>query len=220
MSHNPHDQRNKSEIRTQQRRPVTAVLLGRVFDRRSLAARLSAMLMLAVALITASGNAKAAKPEIDEVYAQGNTYYMIGPHTITNPNPHLFAQSEELYIVAYPWDGTTAPVLASGYTPQCNPCYHPGLPTPFVYHDHVLSGAPGLGNNGTAGEFKGPWKLILVMYNASVLSDPNFQPVTSEEELDAAEQAGEFQVINPGALNPYEIITPNILICPFVSPNA
>jgi len=193
---------------------------GRVFDLQSFALRVTALLALVVGLLGVSGSASASKPEIDEVYAQGNTYYMIGPHTITNPNPHLFAQSEELYIVAYPWDGTTAPVLTSGYVPQCNPCYHPGLPPEFVYHDHVLSGAPGLGNNGTAGEFKGPWKLILVMYNASVLSDPDFQPVTSEEELDAAEQAGEFQVINPGAENPYEIITPNILICPFVSPNA
>lgn len=190
------------------------------FDCRSVFARISALLVLAFASITVSGSANAAKPDIDEVYSQGNIYYMIGPHTIMNPNPHLFAHSEELYIVAYPWDGTTAPVLASGYVPQCDPCYHPGLPAPFVYHDHILSGAPGLGTNGTAGGFKGPWKIILLTYDASVLSDPNFQPITSEADLDAAEQAGEFQVINPGAPNPYEIITPNILICPVVSPNA
>ena len=215
-----HRKRNNPAITRQCRTPAGASVFRRPFDWRTVAARISALLVLAVALMSASGNASAAKPEIDEVYAQGNIYYMIGPHTITNPNPHLFAQSEELYIVAYPWDGTTAPVLASGYVPQCNPCYHPGLPSEFVYHDHVLSGAPGLGTNGTAGEFKGPWIIILVMYNASVLSDPNFQLVTSEAELDAAEQAGEFQVINPGAVNPYEIITPNVLICPFVSPNA
>jgi hypothetical protein len=145
---------------------------------------------------------------------------MIGPHTITNPNPSLFEQSEELYIVAYPWDGTNAPVFASNYVPQCNPCYHPGLPVPFVYHDHVLSGAPGLGTNGTADGFKSPWKIIVLMYNPAVLIDPNFQPVTSELDLDAAEAAGEFLPINPGGVNPYEVVTGSVLICPLVSPEA
>jgi hypothetical protein len=145
---------------------------------------------------------------------------MIGPHMITDPSPQMFAQSQELYIVAYPWNGTDAPVFASGYTPQCNPCYHPGLPVPFVYHDHILSGAPGLGNNGTAGEFKGPWKIIVLMYNPSVFSDPSFQPITSEVDLDAAEAAGEFLPINAGGENPYEVITGSVLICPLASPNA
>lgn len=139
---------------------------------------------------------------------------------ITDPSPQMFAQSQELYIVAYPWNGTDAPVFASGYTPQCNPCYHPGLPVPFVYHDHILSGAPGLGNNGTAGEFKGPWKIIVLMYNPSVFSDPSFQPITSEVDLDAAEAAGEFLPINAGGENPYEVITGSVLICPLASPNA
>src|SRR5947209_3009259 len=112
--------------------PHRSGIFARALNRVPLVARASAMLALVLGLISVSGSAYAAKPEIDPVYAQGNTYYMIAPHVITNPNPHLFNQSEELYIVAYPWDGTTAPVLASGYVPQCNPCYHPGLPAPFV----------------------------------------------------------------------------------------
>jgi hypothetical protein len=197
-----------------------ARIFGRSVAGRRLVTLVTESLALAVLFLTATGGAYAAKPEIDPSYADGNTYYMIGPHTITNPNPQMFAQSQELYIVAYPWDGTNAPVFASGYTPQCNPCYHPGLPVPFVYHDHVLSGAPGLGNHGTAGEFKGPWKIIVLMYNPSVLSDPNFKPVTSELDLDAAETAGEFLPINPGGVNQFEVITGSVLICPLVAPEA
>lgn len=182
--------------------------------------RFAGAFAVAICLLGASGAAWAAKPDIDPSYADGKTYYMIGPHMITNPSPGLFEQSEELYIVAYPWDGTTAPVFASGYVPQCDPCYHPGLPIPFVYHDHVLSGATGLGNQGTAGDFKSPWKIIVMMYSPAALADPNFKPVTSELELDAAEAAGVFLPINPGAENPYEVITGSVLICPLVSPNA
>ncbi len=182
------------------------------------AARTFVALMM-LTLLFAAGPARAAKPEIDPSYADGLVYYMIGPRLVTDPSPELFAQSQELYIVAYPWDGTNAPVFASGYTPQCDPCYHPGLPDPFVYHDHVLSGGTGLGNQGTAGEYKGPWKIIVLMYNPSVLDDPNFVPIKSEVELDAAEQAGMFLPIGSGA-NPYEVVTGTVLICPLVSPDA
>jgi hypothetical protein len=182
--------------------------------------RIAGAFALAVCFLAATNSARAAKPEIDPSYVDGQTYYMIGPHMITNPNQSLFDQSEELYIVAYPWDTTTAPVFASGYVPQCDPCYHPGLPIPFVYHDHVLSGAPGLGNHGTAGDFKGPWKIIVMMYSPAALTDPDFKPVTSELDLDAAEAAGVFLPINPGGENPYEVITGSVLICPFVSPHA
>jgi hypothetical protein len=183
-----------------------------------------ALAFLCGALLTATG-ARAAKPEIDTVYAEGNTYYMISPHMITNPNPNLFAQAEELYLLVYPLnpDGSTTlgpQTLPSGYEPQCDPCFHPGLPLPFVYHDHVLTGAPGLGNHGTAGQFKGPWKIIVLMYNPAVVFDPAFTPITSAADVDAGEAAAKFLPINPGADNPYEVSTGNVLICPFVSPSA
>jgi hypothetical protein len=203
----------------QQHEPLFAVgRLARSAEARLLT-RVAGMFAFAIFLLGATG-AWAAKPELDPSYADGKTYYMIGPKMITDPSPALFEQSEELYIVAYPWDGTTPPAFASGYEPQCNPCYHPGLPIPFVYHDHVLSGAPGLGKNGTAGDFKSPWKIIVMMYSPAALTDPNFKPVTSELDLDAAEAAGVFLPINPGAENPYEVITGSVLICPLVSPNA
>ncbi|HSE11428.1 MAG TPA: hypothetical protein VLB69_02225 [Rudaea sp.] len=110
----------------------------------------------------------------------------------------------------------------AGAGPRTRPDGRPdgGLPIPFVYHDHILSGAPGLGNDGTAGEFMGRWKIIVLMYNPSVLSDPNFKPVTSEVDLDAAEAAGEFLPINPGSVNEFELITGGVLICPLVAPEA
>jgi hypothetical protein len=157
----------------------------------------SSGVMLALLLLT-GGVAVAGKPIIDESYANGEVVYMIGPHLITNPNPKAFAQAEELYIVAYPINGipptdtTPKSLPGSGYVPQCNPCYHFGPPSQgdaFAYHDHILSGSPGFGRDGTAGTFKGPWRIILLMYNASVLDDPDFKPAMSAEELDAREEA-------------------------------
>jgi len=168
----------------------------------------------------------AAHQEIDPSYANGATVYMIGPHMITNPNPNLLAQAEPLYILAYPVNSTPtctancAPItLPSGYQPQCNPCFHPGLPPVFAYHDHVLEGAPGFGANGTAGDMKGPWRIIVLLYNLSAAMSPTFQPVTSDKALDAAETAGEFLPIAGGA-NPYEVETGVVLICPLVSSHA
>lgn len=170
------------------------------------------------------------KPEIDPTYANGQTVYMIGPHLIVGARetqPELYARAEELYLVVYPQQvipllGAGAITLASGYQPQCNPCFHPGLPAPFVYHDHVISGAPGMGVNGTAGDFKAPWKIILLVYNPAYVAKPTFTPITSQAALDAAETAGNvFLPINsaPGG-NPYEVETGNVLICPIVSSHA
>jgi hypothetical protein len=95
------------------------------------------------------------------------------------------------------------------------------LPAPFVYHDHVITGAPGMGNHGTAGEFKSPWKIIVLVYNPAYVASPNFRPITSAADLDAAETAGNvFLPINSGGSNVYEVDTGNLLICPIVSSHA
>jgi hypothetical protein len=169
----------------------------------------------------------ADKPEIDPSWVNGQLVYMIGPHIIPNAiqtQPNLYAQSEELYLLVYPINGsgtdTDQKALPSGYQPNCNPCYHPGLPGMFAYHDHVLTGAPGLGKNGTAGAFKAPWKIILLMYNPAVMNRLDFIPITSASDIDAAEATGVFLPINLNGANQYEIETGNVLICPFVSPHA
>jgi hypothetical protein len=205
-------------------------MMSRVRTRRILASSLAVGAMLVSGLVFARiGNPPAAhaagKPQVDPSYANGVTVYMIGPHMITNPNPNLLAHADDLYLLAFPEDTSCAPncgaiTLPSGYHPQCDPCFHPGLPIPFVYHDHVLTGAPGFGKNGTAGSFKGPWQVIVLMYNPAYANSPNFKPVTSDEALDTAEAAGDFLPINQGAENPYEVATGTILICPLVSPHA
>jgi hypothetical protein len=186
------------------------------------------------ATLAFSRNAAAAvvptgKPEIDPTYANGTTVYMIGPHLIVNARatmPNAYAHAEELYLVTYPQPTLPAPgagpiTLPSGYQPQCNPCFHPGLPAPFVYHDHVITGAPGMGNNGTAGEFKSPWKIIVLVYNPAYVASPSFRPITSATDVDAAEAAGNvFLPINSVGSNPYEIDTGNLLVCPLVSSHA
>ena len=169
------------------------------------------------------------KPEIDPTYANGTTVYMIGPHLIVNARetmPNAYAHAEELYLVTYPQATLPAPgagpiTLPSGYQPQCNPCFHPGLPAPFVYHDHVITGAPGMGTNGTAGAYKAPWKIIVLVYNPAYVASRNFKPITSAADLDAAEVAGNaFLPINTGGANVYEVDTGNLLICPTVSSHA
>lgn len=177
----------------------------------------AAMLVFATA-------AAADKPEIDTVYANGQTYYMIGPHLIqgaAQSMPNAYGHAEELYLLAYPQQAL--PLLAqSGSTPQCDPCHHPGLPPMFVYHDHVLTGAPGLGTNGTAGVYKSPWKIIVLMYNPAFLT-ASFTPIKTAADIDTAETAGEFLPINQSlqhGSNPYEVDTGNLLICPTVSSHA
>jgi hypothetical protein len=176
-----------------------------------------------------SRSASAGKPEIDPTYANGTTVYMIGPHMVVGARetmPNAYAHAEELYLLVYPQENVPGPgagpiTLPSEYQPQCNPCFHPGLPAPFVYHDHVITGGPGMGNNGTAGEYLAPWKIILLVYNPDYVAAPGFRPLTSEAAIDAAEEAGNvFLPINQGGENPYEIDTGNLLICPTVSPHA
>lgn len=174
-----------------------------------------------------SPTARANGQEIDPSYANGQTVYMIGPHMITNPNPNLLAHADDLYLLSFPVDTSCAPncpaiTLPSGYQPQCDPCFHPGLPAPFVYHDHVLTGSPGFGTNGTAGSFKGPWQIFVLVYNPAFAFSAGFTPVTSDEALDAAEAAGDFLPIAKGInpANQFEIPTGNVLICPLVSSHA
>lgn len=172
----------------------------------------------------------AGKPAIDPSYANGQLVYMIGPHLIPNAavtRPNLYAHSEELYLLVYPINpsgtDTDPKALPSTYQPNCDPCYHPGLPGVFAYHDHVLTGAPGMGNQGTAGQYKGPWKIIVLVYSPTFFLDPNFHPIKDAKDIDTAEAQGEFLPINndlSAGPNPWEVETGNVLICPLVSPNA
>ena len=163
------------------------------------------------------------KPEIDPTWANGTTVYMIGPHVIQGAresNPNLYAQAEELYLVVVPPPEPGDSIIQPPrYQPQCNPCFHPGLPAAFVFHDHIITGAPGFGNHGTAGVYKAPWKIIIAMYNPTYAKSHGFTPLTSAEALDNAEDGTSNVLVpfNHGAPNPYEFETGNVLICPTIS---
>jgi hypothetical protein len=78
-----------------------------------------------------------------------------------------------------------------------------------------------MGTNGTAGAYKAPWKIILLVYNPAYVASKDFKPLESAADIDAAEEAGNvFLPINAGGANQYEIDTGNLLICPTVSKHA
>lgn len=157
---------------------------------------------LAAAPLTA-----AAAPQPEAVYADGQTYTMLGVTLITNASPGILS-APPIYILGYVTPpGTTGPItLPSGYQPQCNPC----LEEPIAYHDHLIPAAP-----GSAG-YKAPWRIVAMVYNPAWSSRPGFKPITDDSQLPAAEAAGEFLPIDPGAANPYERWTTNVLVCPVV----
>jgi hypothetical protein len=163
------------------------------------------------------GTASAAKPGTETAYADGQTVTIAAIHFITSPSPAELASANYLYLVTYPVDANATggePVtLASGYQPNCNPCWHPGLPAAFVYHDHVLSGAPTLADAST------PRHLVILQYVAGVMTDQSFQPLTSVAAVKAGEANGMFQAIGSGE-NPYEIDTGIMVVTPTVSSNA
>lgn len=175
---------------------------------------LAAMLAFAALPLTAS-----AKPEPELAYADGETYTMLGVNLITNASPGILG-APPLYVMGYvppPGSQQGQPIaLPSGYEPQCNPC----LQEPVAYHDHLLTGAPGHGTAGTSGsDYRAPWRIVVMVYNPEWSNRPDFRPLTSDDQLAAAEAAGEFLPINPGPGDPYEIWTANVLVCPVVRHN-
>jgi len=183
--------------------------------------RRSILILAAVFVSAAVPMTAAARPDGELSYADGQTYTMLGVNLITNASPGIL-DAPPLYVMGYvPPPGSTPgqPItLPSGYQPQCNPC----LQEPFAYHDHLLTGAPGHGTNGTSGsDYRAPWRIVVMVYNPDWSNRPDFQPITSDDQLATAEAAGEFLPINraPGAPDRYEIWTTNVLVCPVVQHN-
>jgi hypothetical protein len=182
--------------------------------------RRSILILAAIFVVAALPATAAAKPEAEHAYADGEAYTMLGVNLITNASPGILS-SPPLYITGYVPPAGSQPgqpiTLPSGYRPQCNPC----LQEPVSYHDHLLTGAPGEGTEGTSGaDYRSPWRIVVMLYNPLWSNSPFFQPITDDDELAAAEAAGEFLPINSGATNPYEIWTTNVLVCPVVRQNA
>jgi hypothetical protein len=164
--------------------------------------------MLAVAAMTSG--AASADPPREHVYVDGQTY-QINPVSppIFDASQSLLDLASPIYIIGYPVPaGTSGPItLPSGYQPQ-----HNGFPpSPIPYHDHVLVAVP-----GDAG-YVAPLRVVQLRYTTAYAYSTDFVPVTSYDELVAGEAAGIFQVINPGASNPYEIWTTTVLVRPVVT---
>lgn len=165
---------------------------------------------------------RAAGPCGELAYANGQVYCIFIAKIIANPSAGLLAAAQPIYITAYfPLPAgcdTTNPstcgpeTLPSGTVPLCNPCFHGGALDNFPYHDHVMEGAPGFGNQGTAGAMMGPWVLIVSAYDPAYSNRADFTPFKSTAAIQAGELAGDFQTLNPGGANPYEINTGVVLI--------
>jgi hypothetical protein len=185
-----------------------------------------ALLMILLVILTvlpaATSVVRAAGPCGETTYANGKEFCINLTKIITNPSRGLLTMAEPLYVAAYfPLPAgcdTSNPSscgpesLPSGYQPLCNPCFHGGGLNKFPYHDHVISGAPGFGNDGTAGVMKGPWVLIIIAYDPSYSNKPGFTPFKSTNGVAAGELAGDFMSINAGASNPFEINTGIVVI--------
>lgn len=151
------------------------------------------------------------------VYANGGVYSMNIHHINLSPSAEEMGAAQPLYALAYPINPlglkTLGPLSVQGYHPQCDPCFHPGLPLQLVYHDHVVAGVPGLGDVGTAGVWQATRHPIALMYTPQYISSPNFVPMTTAVAVRAGEAAGDFLPINPdpSAANPYEFPQPVVI---------
>ena len=167
-------------------------------------------------LAAAPSLAAAAGPATETVYVQGHTAEInTAAAVIFDASAGLLDQASPIYIIEFPVGaGTTGPItLPSGYQPQ-----HNGFPpAPIPYHDHVLASAPGLGGSGTAGEYTAPLRVVAMRYSWAYAYSPAFVPITSADQIPGAEAAGELEVINPGASDPYQLWTTTVLVRPVLS---
>src|SRR6266542_2876842 len=137
-----------------------------------------------------------ADTQTENVYVDGQTYAInTGAAVVFDASPGLLEQSSPMFLIGFTvLPGTTGPIiLPSGYQPQNN-----GLPSPVPYHDHVLSGAPGLGTSGTAGDYGASLQIVRMQYTLAYTYDPAFVPITSVDQIAAAAAAGKLLVLNAG----------------------
>jgi hypothetical protein len=178
---------------------------------------LSSFALISVVATLAFVSGAVADTQTENVYVDGQTYAInTGAAVIFDASPGLLEQSSPMFLIGFTvLPGTTGPItLPSGYQPQNN-----GLPSPVPYHDHVLTGAPGLGTSGTAGNYGAPLQIVRMQYTLAYTYDPAFVPITSVDQIAAAEAAGKLLVINAGAPDPYQLWTTTVLVRPIVGPH-
>lgn len=162
-------------------------------------------MVLGVSLSASLPDASMAAPSgtAEPTYANGTVVFMSAPvsalGTSLSHGSAVVDKAYPLYLAVYPVaaDGfDSSPKLINGwYSPQCDPCFHFGVPDPNLgqFHDHIVEGAPGFGTNGTAGSYSPAWRVFILVYDMSYISShPAWTPVTSDEDIDAAVSSGEF----------------------------
>ena len=153
------------------------------------------------ALAVAVTSAAAASTE--EIYADGHTYTINTSAAVQlNASQGMLDKAAPFYIIGFPVPpGTTGPItLPSGYQPQNN-----GLPAPIPYHDHI---ATDIGN---------PLRRVVELrYSWSYAYSTSFVPLTSVDQLPAAEASGKLDIVAPGASDPYQHWTNTVLVRPVV----
>lgn len=159
----------------------------------------------------ATGLALAAGPATETVYVQGHTAEInTGAAVKFDTSAGLLAHASPIFIIGFPVaPGTTGPItLPSGYQPQ-----HNGFPpSPIPYHDHVITSTPGAGGE----PYAAPRRVVAMRYAAAYTSSPTFTPITSADQIPAAEAAGKLEPVAPGAPDPYQDWTTTVLVRPVI----
>ncbi len=168
--------------------------------RRTLIATLATALTVGALTVASAGT---AAQQTEHIYAGGNTYTINTEAAVdVDASAGVLAQSAPFYIIGFPVAaGTTGPItLPSGYQPQNN-----GLPAPLPYHDHI------------AADVNNPLRRVVELrYSWAYAYSPIFVPLTSIDQLPAAEASGKLDIVAPGASDPYQHWTNTVLVRPVV----
>lgn len=154
-------------------------------------------------LVSALAAAAAQAASTEQIYADGQTYTINTSAAVqVDASAEMLAEAAPFYIIGFPVaPGTTGPItLPSGYQPQNN-----GLPAPIPYHDHI------------AADVNNPLRRVVELrYSWAYAYSPTFVPLTSIDQLPAAEASGKLDIVAPGASDPYQHWTNTVLVRPVV----
>jgi hypothetical protein len=159
-----------------------------------------------LALLAAGpASAGAASRDTETVYLDGHPAQINpGAAVVFDAASGLLGSASPIFIIGFPVaPGTTGPIiLPSGYEPQ-----HNGFPpSPIPYHDHVLLSA-----------LPAPRQIVEMRYTSAYAYSPDFVPITSADQIPAAEAAGKLEAINRCVPDPYQLWTTTVLIRPVIS---
>ena len=166
--------------------------------------QLVTLVCTAAAVLVGGAPATAIARDTETMYVDGHTVQVnTGAGVVFDASPGLLAQSSPIFIIGFPVaPDTTGPItLPSGYEPQ-----HNGFPpSPIPYHDHVLPSEQGVLR-----------QVVELRYSSAYAYSPGFVPITSADQIPAAEAAGKLEIINPGATDPYKLPMTTVLIRPVI----